>query len=127
MKPDLQPPFAEHAGHALGMTAVLSLLFSFTPSLSINNLINVIHQGSIKFVLAAGMTFVILTGGIDLAVGSDEWKELPPKEFQVELSVYVAHTGSGSPYWKYNIMNSTDQKRQVEWNTGTAQIGSRKI
>jgi ribose transport system permease protein len=38
--------------------------------LTANNLVNVIRQASINIVLAAGMTFVILTGGIDLSVGS---------------------------------------------------------
>ncbi|MDR1509925.1 MAG: ABC transporter permease [Synergistaceae bacterium] len=35
-----------------------------------NNLINVASQVSINALLATGMTFVILTGGIDLSVGS---------------------------------------------------------
>ncbi|GAA3329978.1 hypothetical protein GCM10020331_080630 [Ectobacillus funiculus] len=35
-----------------------------------NNLLNVLKQISIIAILAAGMTFVILTGGIDLSVGS---------------------------------------------------------
>ncbi|NCD33741.1 MAG: ribose ABC transporter permease [Spartobacteria bacterium] len=34
------------------------------------NLLNVLRQTSINAVIAAGMTFVILTGGIDLSVGS---------------------------------------------------------
>lgn len=34
------------------------------------NLTNVFRQSSINAIIAAGMTFVILTGGIDLAVGS---------------------------------------------------------
>src|SRR5690606_22981989 len=38
--------------------------------LSVNNLSIVTQQASINIVLAAGMTFVILTGGIDLSVGS---------------------------------------------------------
>jgi len=38
--------------------------------LSVNNLSIVMQQASINIVLAAGMTFVILTGGIDLSVGS---------------------------------------------------------
>ena len=58
-----------------GMLPVLILicvLFSFlTPRFwSVGNGINVVRQASINIVLAAGMTFVILTGGIDLAVGS---------------------------------------------------------
>jgi len=38
--------------------------------LTVNNLLNVIRQVSITAIIAAGMTFVILTGGIDLSVGS---------------------------------------------------------
>jgi ribose transport system permease protein len=38
----------------------------FTPS----NLVNVMRQNTFIAILAAGMTFVILTGGIDLSVGS---------------------------------------------------------
>ena len=34
------------------------------------NLINIVLQASINATLACGMTFVILTGGIDLSVGS---------------------------------------------------------
>jgi ribose transport system permease protein len=50
------------------MSVVLSVL---TPNfLEVNNLLNVLKQISIIAILAAGMTFVILTGGIDLSVGS---------------------------------------------------------
>jgi ribose transport system permease protein len=35
-----------------------------------NNLVNIFRQASINIVLAVGMTLVILTGGIDLSVGS---------------------------------------------------------
>ncbi|MDE1991251.1 MAG: ABC transporter permease [Rhizobiaceae bacterium] len=38
--------------------------------LSANNLLNVLRQVSINGVLAVGMTFVILTAGIDLSIGS---------------------------------------------------------
>ena len=38
--------------------------------LEVGNILNVARQVSINAVLAAGMTFVILTGGIDLSVGS---------------------------------------------------------
>ena len=38
--------------------------------LSLPNILNVLRQTSINSVIAAGMTFVILTGGIDLSVGS---------------------------------------------------------
>ena len=60
---------------ALGMLPVLILLavgFQLLTGkfLSVNNLSIVMQQASINIVLAAGMTFVILTGGIDLSVGS---------------------------------------------------------
>jgi ribose transport system permease protein len=56
----------------LPVLAVICILFALlTPNfLTQNNLVNVVRQASINIVLAAGMTFVILTGGIDLAVGS---------------------------------------------------------
>ena len=38
--------------------------------LSASNLINVLRQASINGIVSVGMTFVILTGGIDLSVGS---------------------------------------------------------
>ncbi len=42
-----------------------------TPSfLTAKNLINVIRQVAVKGILAVGMTFILLTGGIDLGVGS---------------------------------------------------------
>ncbi|MBS6363077.1 ABC transporter permease [Burkholderia sp.] len=58
-----------------GMLPVLLLLcvgFGFLTDgfLTLQNLSIVTQQASINIVLAAGMTFVILTGGIDLSVGS---------------------------------------------------------
>ena len=38
--------------------------------LSVGNILNVLRQVSVNFVLAIGMTFVIISGGIDLSVGS---------------------------------------------------------
>ena len=38
--------------------------------LTVSNILNVFKQTSINSVIAAGMTFIILTGGIDLSVGS---------------------------------------------------------
>ncbi len=59
----------------LGMLPVLVLLcvgFELMSSrfLSVGNISIVAQQASINTVLAAGMTFVLLTGGIDLSVGS---------------------------------------------------------
>ncbi len=60
---------------SLGILPILILigvLFSvLTPNfLHSDNLLNILRQAAINIVLAAGMTFVILTGGIDLSVGS---------------------------------------------------------
>ena len=60
---------------ALGMLPVLIILaigFHMLSGrfLSFSNLSIVMQQASINIVLATGMTFVVLTGGIDLSVGS---------------------------------------------------------
>ncbi len=60
---------------SLGMAVVLIILCIimaiFAPHFfTFRNGINVARQVSINAILAAGMTFVILTGGIDLSVGS---------------------------------------------------------
>lgn len=51
---------------------ILCIFFSVASQefLSMSNLSNIIRQVSINGILAVGMTFVILTGGIDLSVGS---------------------------------------------------------
>jgi len=51
---------------------LIVILFTFLNPhfLTSNNITNVLRQASINIVLAAGMTMVILTGGIDLSVGS---------------------------------------------------------
>jgi len=51
---------------------IMIIVASFLSSnfMSTNNLFNVLRQISIFGVVSAGMTFVILTGGIDLSVGS---------------------------------------------------------
>jgi len=59
----------------LGVIPVLLVLFvvlSFASPyfLQVNNIINILHQVSITAIIGVGMTFVILTGGIDLSVGS---------------------------------------------------------
>lgn len=67
-----------------------------------SNLLNITRQASINIVLAAGMTFIILTGGIDLSVGSIlgttavaamvAFAGLPP--FIVTLGTYTALRGA---------------------------------
>ena len=54
-----------------GLLALCLLLTALTPYfLTVSNLLNVMEQTSINAVIAVGMTFVILSGGIDLSVGS---------------------------------------------------------
>lgn len=59
----------------MGILPVLVVLFIIlsiaSPHfLNLSNLINILHQVSITAIIGVGMTFVILTGGIDLSVGS---------------------------------------------------------
>lgn len=51
---------------------VLCIFFSFASDqfFSTNNISNIVRQVSINGILAVGMTFAILTGGIDLSVGA---------------------------------------------------------
>src|SRR5450631_4036665 len=58
-----------------GTTLFLALLIVFFASqnerfISLRNLTNILTEGSIYGIIAIGMTFVILTAGVDLSVGS---------------------------------------------------------
>ncbi len=57
---------------ALGVLIIICIVFAILEPAFISpiNLFNVLRQVSIYGLLALGMTFVILTGGIDLSVGS---------------------------------------------------------
>jgi ribose/xylose/arabinose/galactoside ABC-type transport system permease subunit len=64
-----------HAGRQLGTFAGLLtlcvILWAATPHfLTVSNLLNVLEQTALNAIVAAGMTFVIISGGIDLSVGS---------------------------------------------------------
>lgn len=50
------------------LCAILS--FSTSKFLQISNMVNILRQISISSVLAIGVTFVVITGGIDLSLGS---------------------------------------------------------
>jgi ribose transport system permease protein len=56
----------------LPILVLICILFSvLTPNFpTAGNVVNILRQASINIVLATGLTFVILTGGIDLSVGS---------------------------------------------------------
>ncbi|MBD7945897.1 MULTISPECIES: ribose ABC transporter permease [Psychrobacillus] len=58
-------------GPLLGLILLVVIITIMSPNfLTVNNLMNVLRQVSINALIAFGMTFVILTGGIDLSVGS---------------------------------------------------------
>ncbi len=58
-------------GTLLGLVGLCLLLWALTPHfLTVSNLLNVMEQTAINAVVAVGMTFVIISGGIDLSVGS---------------------------------------------------------
>jgi len=55
----------------LGLIGLIILLSILSPYfLTVKNLINVLRQVSIISIVSVGMTYVIITGGIDLSVGS---------------------------------------------------------
>ena len=58
-------------GTLFGLIGLCALLTVLTPHfLTVSNLLNVTEQTTINAVIAVGMTFVILSAGIDLSVGS---------------------------------------------------------
>jgi len=62
---------ARQFGTVIGLAVLCAVLWILTPHfLTVSNLLNVAEQTSINAVVAVGMTFVILSGGIDLSVGS---------------------------------------------------------
>ena len=62
---------ARQLGTLLGLVALSAVLWALTPHfLTVPNLLNVAQQTSINAIVAIGMTFVIISGGIDLSVGS---------------------------------------------------------
>jgi ribose transport system permease protein len=58
-------------GTLAGLLALGIVLWILTPHfLTVANLLNVLEQSAINAIVAVGMTFVIVAGGIDLSVGS---------------------------------------------------------
>ena len=58
-------------GTLLGLLILCLVLWVLTPYfLTLSNLLNIVEQSSVIAIMAAGMTFVIITAGIDLSVGS---------------------------------------------------------
>lgn len=58
-------------GMLIVLVAICLVLAIFAPNFTdTGNILNILKQSSVNGILAAGMTLVILTGGIDLSVGS---------------------------------------------------------
>ena len=63
--------YARQLGTLSGLLGLCVVLWALTPHfLTVSNLLNVAEQAAIIAIVATGMTFVIITGGIDLSVGS---------------------------------------------------------
>jgi ribose transport system permease protein len=55
----------------IALVAIVLVLSVLSPHFfTLQNLMNVLRQASLQFILSAGLTLVILTGGIDLSVGA---------------------------------------------------------
>jgi ribose transport system permease protein len=62
---------ARQFGTVGGLVVLCAVLWALTPHFfTVSNLLNIAQQTSINAIVAVGMTFVILSGGIDLSVGS---------------------------------------------------------
>ncbi|MBM7606223.1 ribose transport system permease protein [Metabacillus crassostreae] len=58
-------------GPFVGLLLIIVILSIVSPNfMTVDNILNVLRQVSINALIAFGMTFIILTGGIDLSVGS---------------------------------------------------------
>jgi ribose transport system permease protein len=63
--------YARQFGTFAGLVGLCVVLWILTPHfLTVSNLLNVAQQTSINAIIAVGLTFVIISGGIDLSVGS---------------------------------------------------------
>lgn len=72
MKPrELMAHYGRQFGTLAGLLVLCGVLWALTPHfLTVSNLLNIAQQTSINAVIAVGLTFVIISGGIDLSVGS---------------------------------------------------------
>ena len=71
MKQLTKTSFMEKIIPFIGLILLIIVVSILNPSfLDLSNLLNLLRQISINGLIAFGMTFIILTGGIDLSVGS---------------------------------------------------------
>ena len=66
---DLKILFSKYAIYVVLVFEIIFFSFASEYFLSATNFVNVLRQVSIVGIMAVGMTFVILTGGVDLSVG----------------------------------------------------------
>src|SRR5512141_1485279 len=58
-------------GLVIAIAVIAAALSAVTPAfLTVPNLVNLVRQISINGILAVGVTYVLLTGGVDLSLGS---------------------------------------------------------
>lgn len=63
--------FAANYGSLIGLVVLIAVFTILRPKfLGLGNVRNILRMASINGLLAVGMTFVVLTGGIDLSVGA---------------------------------------------------------
>ncbi len=83
--------YGRQFGTLIGLVSLSIVLWMLTPHfLTVSNLLNVAQQSSIIAIVAVGMTFVIITAGIDLSVGS-------VVAFSGVVSASVLHAGVPFP------------------------------
>ena len=83
---------ARQFGTLFGLLGLVLVLWILTPYfLTVSNLLNVMQQTSINAIIAVGMTFVIITAGIDLSVGSI----VAFSGVHFQLRSYPSHRGTG--------------------------------
>jgi len=84
--------FGGSGGATVGLVLLFILLAIFAPNfLKVNNLINIVDQITVLGILALGATAIIITGGIDLSVGS-------VLGLSAMVLGWVSHDG-GQPMW----------------------------
>ena len=62
--------FSKYGIYLVLLLMIIVLSFLSSNFLTLNNALNILRQASISGIIALGMTMVLVTGGIDLSVGS---------------------------------------------------------
>jgi len=68
---DIMRSYGRQLGTLFGLIGLILVMWVLSPHfLTVPNLVNIAQQTSINAIIAVGLTFVIITAGIDLSVGS---------------------------------------------------------